>query len=78
MAIPPKDKMERALASRIKALRVATLEWPRDDDGIADYANPKVIPLAVPREEYVFPPINPKTHRVIHEGTPYGSRIQEP
>lgn len=54
-----------AHSDMFKVLRVATLEWPRDADGVADYANPKVIPLAVPREEYVFPPINPKTHRVI-------------
>ncbi len=48
----------------IKAERFATLEWPRDDHGISDYAHPKTIPLPAPRLEWVFPPIDKRTHRV--------------
>lgn len=47
----------------VKALRVATLSWPRDEHGVSDYANPSIIPLAVPREELVFPPLDTRTHR---------------
>lgn len=51
-------------ANAVRCERFATLEWPRDDHGISDYAHPKVIPLPKPRLEEVFPPIDKRTHRM--------------
>lgn len=55
------------MVTPIRVERFATLLWPRDDHGISDYRNPAVIPLATPRIEEVFPPIDKRTHRVVPE-----------
>lgn len=63
------------MAIRLRALRVATLLWPRDDHGITDYANPAVIPLETPRIEEVFQPIDKRTHKELPDGShPDGPR----
>lgn len=48
----------------IEVDRVAYLRWVRIPDvGILDYGHPEVIPLATPKREWVFPPIDKRTHR---------------
>lgn len=55
------------MTRKVKALRIATLLWPRDDHGVSDYANPAIIPLDQPRVEEVFEPLDRRTHRTIEE-----------
>lgn len=47
--------------------RIAHLHWLRDgpDGQIMDYKSPTVIPLAQPKREWVFPPIDKRTHVVL-------------
>ncbi len=53
------------MTERIECWRIAHLKWVRVPDvGILDYGHPQVVPLPEPRKEFIFPPIDKRTHRV--------------